>query len=84
MPAPHSPEDFSFLRTLAHYEGASRWCARQECRNRKRCCGGPRRIASTRGIPACRNGPQGEKWAAEKLAERDAIRQRSKAQRDEV
>lgn len=65
----HSPDRFDYLRAIAHFEGAWKWCARAECNRRRKCCGGPRGTATRRGIPACRTGEPGEAWAAEQIAQ---------------
>lgn len=75
-----APAHFDYLRALAHFEGAWKWCARAECNRRRKCCGGPRGTATRRAIPACRSGEPGEEWAAEQIALLAQTRQASHAE----
>ena len=48
---------FSLLKATAHFEAAWKTCASRECRERKRCTGGPRgTFTRTGGFPLCRFG----------------------------
>jgi hypothetical protein len=54
---------FAFLKAMAHFEGAWKTCASGECRNRKRCAGGPRgTFTRTGGAPLCRFGVENMDW----------------------
>ena len=60
------PQFFEWLKAAS--SGNARHCGRRECRQRGRCCGGPRGIASRRGVPACWPGQAGEEWARGEIA----------------
>jgi hypothetical protein len=66
------PQFFEWLKAAAM--GNARHCARRECRQRGRCCGGPRGIAALRGIPLCWPGKAGEDWARGEIAGLIALR----------
>ena len=64
---PVHPRHFAFLKACANKEWPD--CPQRKCRQKRKCCGGPRGVAKLRGIPACKPGRWGEQWSAEQLAE---------------